>query len=83
MWISAAVEYGAPTETAVSLMRWGGLSRPGALKLSDDLGPVWAGAADMLRQDDSFDPQLTPYDQSRLRTMRARLQRDPEDASNP
>jgi replicative superfamily II helicase len=83
MWISAAVEYGAPTETAVSLMRWGGLSRPGALKLSDDLGPVWAGAADMLRQDDSFDPQLTAYDQSRLRTMRARLQRDPEDASNP
>jgi replicative superfamily II helicase len=29
-WISAAVEYGAPTETAVSLMRVGSLSRPWA-----------------------------------------------------
>lgn len=80
-WISAAVEYGAPTETAVSLMRWAGLSRPGALQLSDTLGPVWAVAADTLRQDDSLDSQLTAFDQSRLQTARARLRQDPDEES--
>ena len=78
-WISAAVEYGAPSEAAVGLMRWGGLSRPGALQLADALGPVWAVAADALRQDDSLDSQLTVFDQSRVQNVRAQLQRDPDD----
>lgn len=82
MWTSAAVEYGAPTETAVSLMRWGGLSRPGALQLSRDVGPAWAAAADTLRQDDSYDAQLTAWDQSRLESVRAQLQRELDDLSN-
>jgi hypothetical protein len=72
-WISAGVEYGAPTETAVSLMRAGALSRPGALQLADALGPSWTAAAERLRQDDSLDLQLAAVDQNRLQLLRAAL----------
>jgi len=74
-WISAAVEHGAPTETAVNLMRWGTLSRPGALQLADALGPSWPSAAETLRQDDTPGAQLAADDQNRLSTLCARLQR--------
>lgn len=75
-WISAAVEYGAPTETAVGLMRAGGLSRPGALLLAEALGPSWAVAAATLGQDDSHDLALAAVDQNRLQGLRAVLQQD-------
>lgn len=75
-WISAAVEYGAPTETAVSLMRTGALSRPGALQLAAMLGPSWAVAAATLRQDDSLDRALAAVDQVRLQSLRAALERE-------
>lgn len=54
-----------------------------ALQLSQDLGPAWAAAADTLRQDDSYDAQLTAWDQNRLQSVRARLQRELDGLSNP
>lgn len=75
-WISGAIEYGAPTETATSLMRSGGLSRPGALQLGEALGPSWLVAADTLRQDDSLDFGLSALDKARIRNLRAVLQQD-------
>lgn len=75
-WISAAVEHGAPNETAVALMRRGGLSRPGALQLASAIGPSWALAAETLRQDDGPGLQLTAFDQNRLQNLRNQLRRD-------
>ncbi|SDU17862.1 DEAD/DEAH box helicase [Jiangella alkaliphila] len=75
-WISDAIEYGAPTETAVNLQRSGGLSRPGALHLAAALGPSWDTAAELLRQDDGLDVELTAVDQDRLRNLRASLQQE-------
>ena len=82
-WISAAVEYGAPNETAVALMRWGRLSRPGALQLADDIGPSWATAAEALSQGDGLGLQLTTFDQNRLQNFRAQLQRDQDAEHSP
>lgn len=77
-WISAAVEYGGPSETAIGLMRGGGLSRPAALRLGAALGPQWAQAAEKLRQGDEADVPLGAVDRSRLATLRATLQQDLE-----
>jgi hypothetical protein len=82
-WISAAVEYGAPNETAVACMRWGGLSRPGALQLADAIGPSWALAAETLRQDDGLARQLTAFDRNRLQNLRLQLQRDLNEGQHP
>lgn len=77
-WISAAVEYGAPTETAVGLMRFGALSRPGALRLAELLGPSWARATETLRQDDGLDFELAAVDRARIQNLRASLGLDAE-----
>lgn len=50
-WLSGAIEYGAPTETAVYLMRTGRLSRPGALTLAKQLGPSWSEATELILED--------------------------------
>jgi hypothetical protein len=77
-WISSAVEYGASTETAVSLMRSGALSRPGALHLATTLGASWDPAAEALRQDDSLGMDLAAVDRQRLEQLRAALRQPPE-----
>jgi hypothetical protein len=77
-WISSALEYGASTETAVSLMRSGALSRPGALQLAAALGASWDLAAEALRKDDGLDIDLTTVDRNRLEHLRATLREAPE-----
>jgi hypothetical protein len=74
----AALDYGASTETAVSLMRSGALSRPGALQLAAALGASWDLAAEALRQDDGLDIDLTTVDRNRLEHLRAALREAPE-----
>jgi replicative superfamily II helicase len=44
-WIRRSVEWGVPNETAVELMARLGVSRTGALQLSEQLGPNWTEAA--------------------------------------
>lgn len=75
-WIAAGVEYGADSETAVGLMRWGTMSRPGALMLAEALGPSWISATEIIREDDSLDLQLAAVDRTRLRTLRGTLQQN-------
>ncbi|MBT9273559.1 DEAD/DEAH box helicase [Phycicoccus sp. MAQZ13P-2] len=72
-WISSAVEFGAPTETAVMLMRLGAMSRPGAITLSGQLGSDWQDAADRLVQGDFDTEWLTSVDEGRLETLRMAL----------
>ncbi|MFJ2757371.1 DEAD/DEAH box helicase [Nocardioides sp. NPDC087217] len=69
-WIAGAVEYGASDETAVTLMRVGGISRPGALALSAELGPAWTLASEVLKEDDIYDATLSEVDQDRLEQLR-------------
>ncbi len=69
-WIAGAVEHGAPDETAVTLMRSGRLSRPGALALARELGPSWEVATEVLQEDDTHDAGLSEVDQDRLAQLR-------------
>ena len=69
-WLSGAIEYGASSETAVVLMRSGRLSRPGALALSQQLGPSWSEAADLLFNDQvELMAGLNSVDSERLEEM--------------
>jgi DEAD/DEAH box helicase len=74
-WIASAVEFGAATETGVALMKLGSLSRPGAIRIAEALGPVWETAAERLMQDDSLDDSLTTVDRGRLTNLRAVVRR--------
>lgn len=69
-WIAGAVEYGASDETAVTLMRSGRLSRPGALALARELGPSWDLAAEVLQENDTHDAGLSEVDEDRLEQLR-------------
>ena len=77
-WISSCIEFGVPSETGVELISSWGISRPGAIRLSELSSPAWPHAIPILMDlhVGKLGAELTPLDRSRFGQMVEQLERD-------